>query len=292
MMSVARAGRPGRLRLLTIAGSDSGGGAGIQADLKTFAAFGGYGMSAVTAVTAQNTLRVAGVRLLAPAFVAAQIDAVASDIGVDGAKTGMLGSAAIVRAVARAVRRHSIAPLVVDPVMVAKSGDRLLARAAIASLERHLLPLATLITPNLAEAAVLGRGRVRSPRHMEEVAERLHVATGVAVLVKGGHLRGVPIDVLAAPSGLTRFVGHRQPRRATHGAGCTLSAAIAALLAAGSSLEDAIAEAKAFLERAMAAAPRLGAGAYPPDHLWRVAPARPFGRRRPVAGSRASGEPR
>ena len=288
-MSVARARRPGRLRLLTIAGSDSGGGAGIQADIKTFAAFGAYGTSALTAVTAQNTRGVAAVRLLAPSLVAAQIDAVAGDIGVDGAKTGMLGSAAIVRAVARAVRRHRLAPLVVDPVMVAKSGHRLLARGALASLERHLLPLATLVTPNLAEAAVLGGRRVRSARHMEEVAERLHVALGVAVLVKGGHLRGAPVDVLAAPSGLTRFAGHRQPRRATHGAGCTLSAAITALLAGGSALEDAIAEAKAFLEGAMAAAPRLGGGTHPPDHLWRLAPRRPGGWRRP---RRAGADPR
>ena len=258
-----------RVRLLTIAGSDSGGGAGIQADLKTFAAFGGYGMSAVTAVTAQNTQTVRALALVPPALVSAQIAAVAEDLGIDAAKTGMLGSAAIVRAVAAAVRRHAIAPLVVDPVMVAKSGVRLLDPAAERVLRRELLPLATVVTPNLAEAEALLGGRIRTELALERAAVLLYRALGVPVLVKGGHLPGQPVDVLASPHGLTRFVGRRLPARATHGAGCTLSAAIAAGLAQGLSLVDAIAQAKGYLEEAMAHAPRLGGGVSPPDHLVR-----------------------
>ncbi|HWN81552.1 MAG TPA: bifunctional hydroxymethylpyrimidine kinase/phosphomethylpyrimidine kinase [Candidatus Udaeobacter sp.] len=258
-----------RVRLLTIAGSDSGGGAGIQADLKTFAAFGGYGMSAVTAVTAQNTRTVRALALCKPALVSAQIAAVAEDLGIDAAKTGMLGSAAIVRAVAAAVRRYAIAPLVVDPVMVSKSGVRLLDRRAESVLERELLPLAALVTPNLAEAGVLLGRRIRTEAALERSAIELFQALGVPVLVKGGHLPGRPVDVLASPEGLVRFVGRRQPSRATHGAGCTLSAAITAGLAHRLPLEDAIAVAKGYLEEAMAHAPRLGAGVSPPDHLVR-----------------------
>ncbi len=271
---------PLRPRLLTIAGSDSGGGAGIQADLKTFAAFGCFGMSAITAATAQNTREVRGVQLLRPTLVAAQIAAVAEDIGVDAAKTGMLGSAPIVRAVVHAVRKHQLRPLVVDPVMVAKSGDRLLAAAAIQGVKRHLLPLATLVTPNMAEAAVLAGMPVRNEREMARAAYRIAVASGAAVLVKGGHLRGAPVDILIAPTGLTRFLGHRLPRLSTHGTGCTLSAAITALLGLGRPLEEAIAEAKGYLEGAIAAAPRLGRGSSPPDHLWRgMTAARPRSRR-------------
>jgi hydroxymethylpyrimidine/phosphomethylpyrimidine kinase len=262
-----------RPRLLTIAGSDSGGGAGLQADLKTFAAWGGYGMSAVTAVTAQNTRGVRGVALVPAPLVAAQIAAVAEDIGVDAAKTGMLGSAAIVHAVAAAIRRHAIEPLVVDPVMVSKSGARLLPRSAVQALKRELLPLAALVTPNLAEAEVLWGGRVRSERAMERAAIELHLELGVPVLVKGGHLRREPVDVLASGAGLARFIGKRRPAGFTHGAGCTLSAAIAALLGWGVPLEDAIAEAKSYLERAMTGAPRVGKGVSPPDHL---VPARPL----------------
>jgi hydroxymethylpyrimidine/phosphomethylpyrimidine kinase len=258
-----------RVRLLTIAGSDSGGGAGIQADLKTFAAFGGYGMSAVTAVTAQNTQTVRALALVPPALVSAQIAAVAEDLGIDAAKTGMLGSSAIVRAVAAAVRRHAIAPLVVDPVMVAKSGVRLLDPAAERVLRRELLPLAAVVTPNLAEAEALLGGRIRTELALERAAVELYRLLGVPVLVKGGHLPGRPVDVLASPEGVTRFVGQRVPAGATHGAGCTLSAAITAGLAQGLSLEDAIAEAKGYLEEAMARAPRLGGGVSPPDHLVR-----------------------
>jgi hydroxymethylpyrimidine/phosphomethylpyrimidine kinase len=261
-----------RPRLLTIAGSDSGGGAGIQADLKTFAAFGGYGMSAVTAVTAQNTRTVRGLALVPAALVAAQIAAVAEDIGVDAAKTGMLGSAAIVRAVAAAVRRFALVPLVVDPVMVAKSGARLLDPRAISALRRELLPQAALVTPNLAEAEVLAGRAITSEAAMERAAVELYLALGAPVLIKGGHLPGRPVDVLASPAGLARFVGRRRPARATHGAGCTLSAAIAALLAAGRPLEDSIAEGKGYLEEAMARAPRIGRGVSPPDHLVRGVP--------------------
>lgn len=258
-----------RLRLLTIAGSDSGGGAGIQADLKTFAAFGAYGMSAVTAVTAQNTRGVVAVKVLPARLVAAQIEAVVEDIGVDGAKTGMLATASIVRAVAQALRRHQVKPLVIDPVMVAKAGARLLVPGAVRSLRELLFPLAQLITPNLDEAEALTGRRVRTLRAMEASARRLFEATGVPVLVKGGHLAGEPVDILATGSGVTCFRGRRGPGWATHGAGCTLTAAITALLAAGKPLETAIAEAKGYLEGAIRFAPRLGAGASPPDHLWR-----------------------
>jgi hydroxymethylpyrimidine/phosphomethylpyrimidine kinase len=287
---MARSGA--RLRLLTIAGSDSSGGAGIQGDLKTFAAFGAYGMSAVTAVTAQSTRGIASLKVLPAALVGAQIDAVATDIGVDGAKTGMLGSAAIVRAVARAVMRHRLAPLVIDPILISTSGQRLLAPAALGSLCRDLFPLGALITPNLHEAEVLTGKRVRTLTAMADAARRLHQATGVPVLVTGGHAPGAPVDLLADSSGLTRFVGRRVPRRAIHGAGCALSAAITARLAAGRPLVEAIAEAKGFLEGALAAAPAVGAGASPPDPFWRGLPAARSWLGRPPASSGRPGRSR
>jgi hydroxymethylpyrimidine/phosphomethylpyrimidine kinase len=225
-------------------------------------------MSAMTGVTAQNTVEVLGVHLLPPRFVAAQIAAVASDIGVDGVKTGMLGSAGIVRAVAGAVGELGLGPLVVDPVMVAKSGDRLLDRRAVTALRAELLPLASLVTPNLAEAAALGAPPIRSESGLERAAIRLYLDLGVPVLVKGGHLPGSPVDVLASSAGLTRFVGRRRRRGPFHGTGCTLSAAITALLAAGLPLEEAIAGAKGYLEGAIAGAPRLGRGASPLCHGW------------------------
>jgi hydroxymethylpyrimidine/phosphomethylpyrimidine kinase len=269
-MSSRNRGRRTPPRLLTIAGSDSGGGAGIQADLKTFAALGGFGMSAVTGITAQNTCAVTGVQLVGPALVTRQIEAVATDLGIDAAKTGMLGSAAIVRAVARAVARHGITPLVVDPVMVAQSGDLLLQADAVDGVRERLLPLATLVTPNLAEAEVLTGRRVRSLRQMEAAARQLGEATGAAVLVKGGHRRADPVDVLWDGESIRHFGGRHVRTRAAHGTGCTLSAAIAALLGAGRGLEDAIVGAKSYVEGALRHAPGFGRGSGPLEHLWVV----------------------
>lgn len=253
-------------RLLTIAGSDSGGGAGIQADLKTFAAHGVYGMSALTALTAQNTLGVRAVHEVPAAMVGEQIDAVCEDIGVDGIKIGMLASAAIVRVVAERLRRHARGvPVVLDPVMVAKGGARLLRADAVEALIGELLPLATLVTPNLPElAALTGRD------DLAEAAEEL-AARGPAVLAKGGHAEGEElVDLLVAGGESHRFTGPRLATRSTHGTGCTLSSAIAARLARSESLVSAVGGAIEYLRGAIAAAYPLGSGAGcgPVDHLY------------------------
>jgi hydroxymethylpyrimidine/phosphomethylpyrimidine kinase len=267
-------------RLLTIAGSDSGGGAGIQADLKTFGAFGGFGMSAITAITAQNTRRVAAVQLLRPTIIERQIATVATDLGIDAGKTGMLGSAPIVRAVARAVQRYRIRPLVVDPVMVSASGARLLDREGVVAMARELLPLASVVTPNLAEASDLCGKRIESSRDMEWAAKALGDHLERAVLIKGGHRAQEPVDILWDGVTLTRFRGRRIRSRSTHGTGCTLSAAIAALLGWGLDLVEAIARAKAYVQGAIETAPGLGAGVGPLNHGWRgVARLRPRRRR-------------
>ncbi|MDM7324638.1 MAG: bifunctional hydroxymethylpyrimidine kinase/phosphomethylpyrimidine kinase [Thermus sp.] len=253
---------------LTIAGSDSGGGAGIQADLKTFSRFGVYGTSALTLVTAQNTLGVQRVELLPPDLVYRQIQSVAEDFPIHAAKTGALGSAAIVEAVAQALEGYGIGPLVVDPVMVAKGGDPLLAPEAVQALKERLFPLATLITPNRLEAeALLGRP-IPTLADAEEAAKDLLLLGPKAVLLKGGHLPGEEaVDLLATQEGLQAFRAPRIPTQNTHGTGCTLSAAIAALLALGKPLEEAVAEAKAYLTRALARAPGLGHGHGPLNHL-------------------------
>jgi hydroxymethylpyrimidine/phosphomethylpyrimidine kinase len=257
-------------RALTIAGSDSGGGAGIQADLKTFAAYGVYGASAVTAITAQNTVAVIEVYLLPAALVRAQIDAVLGDIGADVVKTGMLGSAEIVRTVAEAMRAHRPPVLVVDPVMIAKSGSTLLDAAAVAALREHLLPLADLVTPNAPEAAALTGRDVHSVATAREAALRLHALGPKAVLVKGGHLTGSDVvDVLYDGVALHELRGPRLPGRHTHGTGCTLASAIAAALARGLTLDAAVADARAYVVGAIANAPRLGHGHGPLDHGWR-----------------------
>ena len=255
-------------RLLTIAGSDSGGGAGVQADLKTFAAFGGYGMTAITAVTAQNTTRVTCVQHIRPTVVREQIAAVATDIGIDAAKIGMLGTAAIVRAVAGAVRRYRVRPLVIDPVMVSESGARLIDAEGLRVLVQELMPLAAVVTPNLAEAAVLCARQVRSSREMEWAARTLADHIGRPVLIKGGHRRGEPLDVLWDGEVLTRFRGRRVRSAATHGTGCTLSAAITALLGHGVEISEAIARAKAYVQGAILTAPGLGGGNGPLNHAW------------------------
>ena len=247
-------------RCLTIAGSDSGGGAGIQADLKAFAAAGCHGMSAIVVLTAQNTVDVSAVHEVPPAFVLAQLEAVFGDLGVDAAKTGMLLSARVIETVAGFLERHPV-PLVVDPVLIASSGARLLEEDAVETLVARLFPLATVVTPNLAEAEVLvGTGSKR------ELAERLHELGAPAAIVTGGH--GEPVDHLFDG---TRHVEIRVARHevaATHGSGCTHSATLAALLARGESLEEAARGAARLASRAVAQGhPELGAGEGPVDVL-------------------------
>lgn len=206
-------------RALTIAGSDSGGGAGIQADLKTFAAFGVFGMTALTALTAQNTTGVYGVVEIAPAFVAQQIDVVVTDIGVDAVKTGMLANAAIIEIVAAKVKEHSLQPLVLDPVMIAKSGAPLLKPEAVDALKTHLLPLATVLTPNLHEASALTGRDVTDLEQMRDAARALHDWGAQNVVIKGGHLAGAAVDVLFDGEDFTEFRSERLPNPATHGTG-------------------------------------------------------------------------
>ena len=256
-------------RALTIAGSDSGGGAGIQADLKAFTAFGVYGMSVLTAITAQNTVGVFGVEELSPAFIGAQLDAVISDIGTDAAKTGMLSSAAIVAIVAEKVREHRIANLVVDPVMVAKSGDTLLAADAQAAVRERLLPLALVATPNAPEAEALTGVRIDGLESTRDAAVRLH-ALGVRwAVVKGGHLplEGEAVDLIYDGREFTELRAPRFPTANTHGTGCTFSAAIAAALARGLPPLDAIRRAKAYVTRAIETSLAIGHGHGPTNHL-------------------------
>jgi hydroxymethylpyrimidine/phosphomethylpyrimidine kinase len=271
-------------RALTIAGSDSGGGAGIQADLKTFCAFGVYGMSALTAVTAQNTLGVSGVAVLTPDMVTAQIRAVVEDIGVDATKTGMLANAAIVRAVAEAVRRGGLGPLVVDPVMVSKHGDLLLEEEARAALRDELLPLATVVTPNVPEAAALLGCR---PEELEGLEARRQAAAELLrlgprhVVLKGGHGSADPaeaVDIWYDGLSYTELRAPRLRSRHTHGTGCTFSAAVTAGLARGLDVGAALREAKSFVTWALEHAPGLGRGHGPLNHL------------RPWAAGRGAGE--
>ena len=260
---------------LTIAGSDSSGGAGIQADLKTFTVLGVYGASVLTALTAQNTRGVSAILPVPPAFVTQQIDAVAGDLNIAAVKTGMLNDRATVLAVVAGVRRHRLSPLVVDPVMVATSGDMLLEPEAVEALRRELLPLADIITPNLAEAARLLHLSVAADEaEMEAQARELLSLGAKAVLLKGGHGEGSEaVDILVvrgmAP---VRLALPRIDTANTHGTGCTLSAAIAAGLAQGESLTDAATAAKRFVHAALAAGRglKIGGGAGPVDHLHTV----------------------
>jgi hydroxymethylpyrimidine/phosphomethylpyrimidine kinase len=255
-------------RLLTIAGSDSGGGAGIQADLKTFHAFGAYGMSALTLVTVQNTRGVESVHFLPPALVAAQIRSVARDLGVEGAKTGALGKADIIEAVSYAVKELGLAPLVVDPVMVSRHGSVLVAPDAVDAMRKRMVPLATLLTPNLHEAAALCGREVQSEAGMADAARALCDLGAKAVLVKGGALSGdEAVDVLFDGAQLHRVAAPRVRTRHTHGSGCTYSAALAALLAEGLALTEAVFKAKAYVGRAIATAPGFGEGAGPLNHF-------------------------
>ncbi len=252
---------------LSIAGSDSGGGAGIQADLLTFAAHGVHGTTAITAITAQNTVAVTGWQALAPAMVRAQIEAVADDMEVAALKTGMLANRAIIEEVARVIAECGLRNLVVDPVMVAKSGDRLLDAEAEAAYVERLFPLAALITPNLPEAAALLRRPITSVAEMKDAALDLRRLGARAVLVKGGHLRGDPTDVLWDGTTLHELPTARIDTKNTHGTGCTYSAAITARLAWGDDLATAVRGAKAYLTAAIEESYSPGRGHGPVRHL-------------------------
>ena len=254
-------------RALTIAGSDSGGGAGIQADLKTFQALGVWGMSAITAVTVQNTKGVSGYEELSPETVAEQIRAVVTDIGVDAAKTGMLASAPIIEAVAEAVRDTAVPNLVVDPVSVSKHGHPLLAEDAVDGLRTRILPLATLVTPNLPEAALLAGFPVRTEEDMERAGRSILGLGAGAALVKGGHLEGRAdaADLLVTPEGVEPMVAERIDTPHTHGTGCVLSAAIAAALARGGDLGEAVRVGKAVVTEAIRNHLEMGQGIGPVD---------------------------
>ena len=254
---------------MTIAGSDSGGGAGIEADLKTFEAHGVWGTCALVAVTAQNTVGVQAFETVSPDLVRAQIRSVVSDIGVDAAKTGMLASAELVEAVARAIAENDIGTLVVDPVFVSKHGDTLLADDAVDALRHRLLPLATVVTPNLPEVALLTGHDVRTRDHLVGAAEALASSGAKVVMVKGGHLDGADSpDLVYAGGDVTWLEGERLPGRHTHGTGCVLSAAITSELARGMDPTDACVAAKQFVTKAIAAGVELGAGVGPVNPGW------------------------
>jgi hydroxymethylpyrimidine/phosphomethylpyrimidine kinase len=253
-------------RVLTIAGSDSGGGAGIQADLKTITVLGAYGMSVITALTAQNTVGVQGVHPVPVSFIQQQLDSVLTDIGVDGAKTGMLGTPEIVEAVAAMIQKYAVRPLVVDPVMVAKSGDALLSEEARETVKTRLLPLADVVTPNLPEAGVLCGFPVRALDEMGEAAKQIHGLGPRYVVIKGGHLEGQAIDLLFDGATLKTFEAPRLDRRNTHGTGCTFSAALATLIAQGRAVPEAVEEAKDYITRAIASGLEIGSGHGPTNH--------------------------
>ncbi len=257
----------GRRIALTIAGSDSGGGAGIQADLKTFAAFGCFGTSAIVAITAQNTLGVRAIHPVPADIIRAQLDALADDLPPDACKTGMLATRELVNLTADVLAERRWNRYVLDPVMVATSGDALLERDATDAVRDRLVPLAACVTPNLDEAELLTGLSVRDPESMVRAGELLLAAGARAVLVKGGHLRSdILVDILVTPDGVHRFTRPRLATRATHGTGCTLSAAITAGLALGRPLLMAVTQALDYLQAAMRAAPGLGAGHGPVWH--------------------------
>lgn len=257
-------------RAMTIAGSDSGGGAGIQADLKTFAALGVYGTSVITAVTAQNTLKVTGIQELSTDIIASQIDAVMEDIGANAAKTGMLSSPDIIDVVACKIEAHSIPNLVVDPVMVAKSGDRLLREDAIQSLRDRLLPISTVVTPNIPEAEMLVGYSIESMDDIHKAAKEIASMGASNVVIKGGHLSGPAVDLLYY-DGLTReFAQPRLETENTHGTGCTFASAIAAYLAQDRSVEQAVYHAKEYVTEAIKAAYPVGSGHGPVHHFYRL----------------------
>lgn len=263
---------------LTIAGSDSGGGAGIQADLKSFTVLGCYGASVLTAVTAQNTLGVHVAHALEPALVLEQMRSVLTDIGADAAKTGMLANAGVIEAVARGVREFGLSPLVVDPVMVAKGGAPLLADEAREALVRLLFPLTTVLTPNIPEAEALTGLKIDSVREMQEAARRLHDLGPTWVVVKGGHRPGPEaVDLVFDGRRFHQLRAGRIESDRTHGTGCTFSAAITAYLARGLPVLEALERAKGFVTRAIETAPAIGAGHGPTNHLWPLGSGSPDG---------------
>ncbi len=257
-------------RILTVAGSDSGGGAGIQADLKTITVLGGYGMSAVTALTAQNTLGVQGVHPVPVDFIRQQMTSVLSDYGADGAKTGMLSTPEVVEAVAEQLKKFRVKGLVVDPVMVAKGGDVLLTLEARVSVKEVLLPMAHVVTPNLPEAADLCGFPVADLESMKAAAEEIHRLGTAYVLIKGGHLKGDAVDLLFDGKDFQTFTAPRLNSRNTHGTGCTFSAALATFLAQGCTVPEGVAKAKRFITRAIAGALDFGAGHGPTNHYAHV----------------------
>lgn len=255
-------------KALTIAGSDSGAGAGIQADLKTFAALGVYGTSAITAITAQNTKAVTQIFELSVDLVAAQIDAVIQDIGADAVKTGMLSNSAIIEVVAKKIREYRLTNLVVDPVMVAKSGDLLLRAEATEALKSRLIPLAAVVTPNLPEAEQLTGIRGTRQSDLKEAARRIVGLGAKSVVIKGGHRQGPATDLFYDGKKFRSFTSPRIRTTNTHGTGCTFSAAITANLAKGEKLEQAVAHAKTFITRAIRKSFAIGAGHSPVHHFY------------------------
>ncbi len=256
-------------KALTIAGSDSGAGAGIQADLKTFAALGVYGTSALTAITAQNTLGVTKVLELDSEIIAAQIDAVVEDIGAHAVKTGMLGNSAIIEIVVKKIRQHKLKNLVVDPVMVAKGGDRLLRKNAIEVLRSKLVPLAMVVTPNIPEAEALTGLRLNRAADIEEAARQIHALGARSVVIKGGHRNGPATDLFYDGKHFLELRAVRIRSRHTHGTGCTFSAAIAAYLARGEKLEPAVTQAKRYITEAIRRGFAVGSGHSPVHHFHR-----------------------
>lgn len=252
-------------RILIIAGSDSGGGAGIQADIKTVSAHGGYAMTAITALTAQNTQGVFGVYPTPPDFIAQQIELALSDIGADAIKTGMLHSSEVIKTVAATLDGVTV-PLIVDPVMVAKGGAELLEDSALSALREWLIPKATLLTPNLPEASLLIGQTIRTVEEMHKVAPLLRSLGAQSVLLKGGHLEGDTVtDLLITAQGVEAFTSPRIATRHTHGTGCTLASSIATLIGSGRPLSEAVRRARAYVQSAMRAAPGFGSGHGP---LW------------------------
>jgi hydroxymethylpyrimidine/phosphomethylpyrimidine kinase len=257
--------------VLTIAGSDSGAGAGIQADLKTFAALGVYGTSAITAITAQNTVGVTAVSAVAADIVTAQIEAVAGDIELHATKTGMLASAAIVEAVGAAIDELDLPMVVVDPVMIAKSGDALVDDDGVRAMRAELLRRALVVTPNIPEAEILSGSRIRNLADAREAARRIRASSKCAVVIKGGHAAGDEIiDLLFDGDGFTELPTRRIYTRNTHGTGCTFASAIAAHLALGRSLHDATAMAQAYVAGAIRHGLAIGKGHGPLDHFWQM----------------------
>jgi hydroxymethylpyrimidine kinase/phosphomethylpyrimidine kinase len=273
-------------RILTVAGSDSGGGAGIQADLKTITVLGAYGMSAITALTAQNTVGVQGVYPVPVDFIRLQMEAVLSDIGADAAKTGMLATPDIVKAVAEELKRFKVDLLVVDPVMVAKSGDALLSEEARETLKEILFPMATLVTPNLPEASLLSGFPVQDLESMKEAARAIRDMGPKYVLIKGGHLEKEALDLLFDGQKFEAYEAPRLPSRNTHGTGCTYSAALVTFLAQGLPIRNAVAAGKRFITRAIRQGLALGSGHGPTNHYAEVLLYKERGKRAAGTGQR------